>query len=157
MKRIMTGVVAVLLLMGSAGCATKGYVRTQVQAAADTSRIGWTAGDNTVRQELGQVRTDVDTLKSNVSTLRQDLTVMRDSLGARIIAMEDGLKFIFPVTFASGGGAGAGAGGSAAGSGASSGVSAAAPPQPPVSAATAKKRLQGLRQRPTRRAMNARR
>ena len=91
---------AVLALLMTAGCATKGYVRTQVQAAADTSRIGWTAGDNTVRQELGQVRTDVDTLKSNVSTLRQDLTVMRDSLGARIIAMEKGLQFILPVTFA---------------------------------------------------------
>jgi len=91
---------AVLALLMTAGCATKGYVRNQVQLAADTSRVGWTAGDNAVRQELGQVRTDVDTLKSNVSTLRQDLTVMRDSLGARIIAMEKGLQFILPVTFA---------------------------------------------------------
>jgi peptidoglycan-associated lipoprotein len=91
---------AVMAVLMTAGCATKGYVRTQVQAAADTSRMGWTAGDSSVRQELGQVRTDVDTLKSNVSTLRQDLTVLRDSLGARIIAMEKGLQFILPVTFA---------------------------------------------------------
>jgi outer membrane protein OmpA-like peptidoglycan-associated protein len=97
MRRLAGAVLAALM---TAGCATKGYVRTQVQAAADTSRMGWTAGDSAVRQELGQVRTDVDTLKSNVSSLRQELTVLRDSLGARIIAMEEGLKFIFPVTFA---------------------------------------------------------
>jgi peptidoglycan-associated lipoprotein len=66
--------------------------------------MGYTAADASLKQEvtteLGQVRTDVDTLKSNVSSLRQELAVLRDSLGARIIAMEDGLKFIFPVTFA---------------------------------------------------------
>jgi peptidoglycan-associated lipoprotein len=95
---------AVLAALMTAGCATKGYVRTQVQAAADTSRMGYTAADASLKQEvtteLGQVRTDVDSLKSNVSTLRQDLTVLRDSLGARIIAMEKGLRFILPVTFA---------------------------------------------------------
>lgn len=95
---------AVLAALMTAGCATKGYVRTQVQAAADTSRMGYTAADASLKQEvtteLGQVKTDVDTLKSNVSSLRQELAVLRDSLGARIIAMENGLKFIFPVTFA---------------------------------------------------------
>jgi len=95
---------AVLAALMTAGCATKGYVRTQVQAAQDSSRMGWTAADSSLRRdvttELGQVKTDVDTLKRNVSTLRQELAVLRDSLGARIIAMENGLKFILPVTFA---------------------------------------------------------
>ncbi len=91
---------AALAVLMTAGCATRGYVRTQVQAAADTSRMGWTAGDSSIRRDLGQVRTDVDTLKRNVSTLRQDLTVLRDSLGARIIAMENGMKFLLPVGFA---------------------------------------------------------
>jgi outer membrane protein OmpA-like peptidoglycan-associated protein len=98
MLRKYSGVALAVLL--TAGCATKGYVRNQVQLAADTSRMGWTAGDSSVRQEVVQVRTDVDSLKTNVSNLRQELAVLRDSLGARIIAMEDGLKFIFPVTFA---------------------------------------------------------
>ncbi len=95
---------AVLLIASVSGCATKGYVNRQVQAAADSSRAGWTAGDEGVRRDLsGQiasVRTDVDGVKRDVTTLQQDLRVLRDSLGARIIAMEGGMQFAFPIRFA---------------------------------------------------------
>lgn len=95
---------AALLIASVSGCATKGYVNRQVQAAADTSRAGWTASDDALRSELsGQIstlRTDVDGVKRDVSALQRDLGVLRDSLGARIIAMEGGMQFVFPVRFA---------------------------------------------------------
>ena len=104
--RICTGVA--IAALAEAGCATKGYVNRQVRAMADTSRMAWSAGDSAVRTELrtetkteiSGVRTEVDGVKTKVAALQQDLNLLRDSLGAKITAMENGTKFIFPVTFA---------------------------------------------------------
>src|SRR5262249_11902987 len=98
---------AVLVGVAMSACATKGFVRTQIAALRDTSRMGWTAGDSAVRAELNSqmttqiagVKTEVDSVKSSVESLRRDLGMLRDSLGARITAMENGMQFILPVTF----------------------------------------------------------
>ncbi|MEO8449720.1 MAG: OmpA family protein [Gemmatimonadota bacterium] len=100
------GVALGVLAMGA--CATKGYVRTQVQAATDSSRAAWIAADNAAKGELAsQMSTQssrseaaVDSVRRDVASLRQDLNLLRDSLGAKIVAMENGMKFVLPVHFA---------------------------------------------------------
>jgi peptidoglycan-associated lipoprotein len=85
-------------------CATKGYVRTQVQAAVDSSRATSIAGDESVRTDLTQqvasVRSGLDSVKTDVAALRQDLNGLRDEFGAKIVAMETGMSFAFPINFA---------------------------------------------------------
>ena len=101
MTRKLSVVAMVSLTAGA--CATKGYVREQVMAAADTSRMAWTAGDSATRTEMttqiASVRTDVDSVKSEVASLRNDLQALRTEFGAQITAMENGMKFAMPVTF----------------------------------------------------------
>jgi outer membrane protein OmpA-like peptidoglycan-associated protein len=85
-------------------CATKGYVRTEVQAAIDSSRATSIAGDESVRTDLTQqvasVRSGLDSVKTDVAALRQDLNGLRDEFGAKIVAMETGMSFAFPINFA---------------------------------------------------------
>ena len=83
-------------------CATKGFVRTSVR----DERAARMAGDSALTNDVNGVRTDVGTLKSDVSSLktdvqslRNDLNSLRTEFSAKITAMEDGLKFAFPVTF----------------------------------------------------------
>jgi outer membrane protein OmpA-like peptidoglycan-associated protein len=102
MMRMCTGIA--FAAMATSACATKGYVNRQVQAMMDTSRVAWTTGDSALRNDVtGQItslRTDVDSVKSGLGSLRQDLNMLRDSIGARVTAMEKGMEFVFPVTFA---------------------------------------------------------
>jgi peptidoglycan-associated lipoprotein len=104
MKANLRAVGAVIL--GSAvlgACATKGFVRTSVRderaarIAADSSLSNQVAQTNT---ELQGVKSEVATVKNDVSSLRNDLTALRTEFGAKITAMEEGLKFAFPVNFA---------------------------------------------------------
>jgi peptidoglycan-associated lipoprotein len=101
LKNFAAGGLGLLCL---SACATKGYVRQQVSLAADTSRAAWTAADATVRTEMtaefSKFRTDLDSVKTSVATLRQDLNALRTDFGARVTAMETGMQFAFPVTFA---------------------------------------------------------
>ncbi|MGE0554298.1 MAG: OmpA family protein [Gemmatimonadales bacterium] len=96
---------AVLILTAAtaSACASKGYVRTQVQAAIDSSQAAASAGDQSVRTDLSQqvagVRSGLDSVKSDVALLRQDLNGLRDEFGAKIVAMENGMSFAFPITF----------------------------------------------------------
>jgi len=102
MMRMCTGLA--FAAVATSACATKGYVNRTVAAMVDTSRAAWTASDSSVRKDMASqfasLRSDVDTVKSNVNSLRQDLNVLRDSLGAKVTAMEKGVEFVFPVTFA---------------------------------------------------------
>jgi peptidoglycan-associated lipoprotein len=98
------GAVLTLIGLSATGCATKGYVMQQIRAAQDTSRTQWTAGDAAVRSDLttkvSGVQTDVDSVKMEVASLRRDLDMLRDSVGATITALEHGMEFAMPVTFA---------------------------------------------------------
>ena len=79
---------ALLALASSAlsACATKGFVRTQVETSV--------AAERSARE---QADTDIN---GKVTTMGNDLTALRDEFGAKITAMENGMKFAFPVTFA---------------------------------------------------------
>jgi outer membrane protein OmpA-like peptidoglycan-associated protein len=46
------------------------------------------------------IQGDVQTLKNDVQSLRTELQNLRTEFGAKITAMEEGLKFAFPVNFA---------------------------------------------------------
>ena len=92
-----------VVLLGSAvlgACATKGFVRTSVsderaaRIAADSSL------SNMVTTEVAGVRSELTTVKNDVASLRNDLGALRTEFGAKITAMEEGLKFAFPVNFA---------------------------------------------------------
>ena len=97
---MLTGIATVALL---SGCATTGALRrateqtnaqlAQQKSALDAERTDRMAQDSAMRQDLGMVRGDVQ-------ALRTELQQMKTDLGAKITAMEDGLKFDMPVNFA---------------------------------------------------------
>ena len=99
-----------LLALASASlsaCATKGYVRNQVETGVAAERSAREAADTdlngkvtTLGTDLNAVKSEVATLQTDVAALRRDLTGLRDEFGAKITAMENGMKFAFPVTFA---------------------------------------------------------
>jgi peptidoglycan-associated lipoprotein len=84
-------------------CATKGFVRDRL----GEERVARTAADSSIMTDVSGVRTDLNGVKSEVATvkndvagLRNDLQALRTEFGAKITAMEEGLKFAFPVNFA---------------------------------------------------------
>ena len=88
------------------GCATKGYVRNQVETGIAAERSAREAADTdlngnvtTLGTVLTAVKSEVATLQTDVAALRRDLTALRDEFGAKITAMENGMKFEFPVNF----------------------------------------------------------
>jgi outer membrane protein OmpA-like peptidoglycan-associated protein len=86
---------ALLLLSPLAvqACATKGFVRKEVavsRAAMDSA---------VVAERDARIAADND-LATRIASLRVDLDSLRNQFGARIAAMEDGLRFAMPVTFA---------------------------------------------------------
>ena len=104
MKANLRAVGAVVLgsvVLGA--CATKGFVRTSVRderaarIAADSGLSSQVAATN---NDVAGLKTELTTVKSDVASLRNDLGALRTEFGAKITAMEEGLKFAFPVNFA---------------------------------------------------------
>lgn len=91
---------AALAAVTLSACATKGYVRNTVETGLSTERVARAQGDSALSGELSTVKSDVASLKTDVAALRRDLTALRTEFGAKITAMENGMKFAFPVTFA---------------------------------------------------------
>jgi peptidoglycan-associated lipoprotein len=97
---MLAGIATVALL---SGCVTTGRFKrvteqqsaeiAQQKSALDAERTDRMAQDSALRQDLGMVRGDVQ-------ALRTELQQMKTDLGAKITAMEDGLKFDMPVNFA---------------------------------------------------------
>ena len=94
------------MILGSAvlgACATKGFVNTSVRderaarIAADSSLSNQVAATN---NDVAGLKSEVSTVKNDVSSLRNDLNSLKTEFGAKITAMEEGLKFAFPVNFA---------------------------------------------------------
>ena len=75
------------------GCATKGFVRDEVAATRAY------ADSAVVAERNARIAADND-LSARIASLRSDLDSLRTVYGARITAMEDGLRFAMPVTFA---------------------------------------------------------
>jgi peptidoglycan-associated lipoprotein len=100
--KLIVGAVLSTVILGA--CATKGYVRNQVETGVATERTARMSGDSalssTLTSEISSVRSEIATVKTDVASLRRDLTALREEFGAKITAMENGMKFAFPVTFA---------------------------------------------------------
>lgn len=96
MNSIKTISAAALAAVTLSACATKGFVRNEVSVERQTRA----SADSALSGEINVVRGDVATLKTDVAALRTDLTALRTEFGAKITAMENGMKFAFPVTFA---------------------------------------------------------
>jgi peptidoglycan-associated lipoprotein len=97
----------VLATVALSACATKGYVRNQVETGISTERGARVQADSNlatdltaVKGDVSSVKGEVETLKTDVAALRRDLTALRTEFGAKITAMENGMKFAFPVNFA---------------------------------------------------------
>ena len=94
-----TRVIAVAALMGAtlvAGCVTPKQLRRSMaeqRTALEAERRERVLADSQYAAELGAVSRDV-------TTLRSDLQAMRTEFGAKIVAMENGVKVTFPVNFA---------------------------------------------------------
>ena len=74
-------------------CATKGFVRNEVavsRAAAESALAAERAERQAADSEMG----------ARLASLRTDLDTLRNEFGVRIAAVEDGLRFAMPVTFA---------------------------------------------------------
>lgn len=78
--------VALAGAMTLTGCATKGYVNRTVDRFVGQERTERMAADSLTARELAALRTDLQGL--------------RTEFGARITAMENSVKFAFPVHFA---------------------------------------------------------
>lgn len=75
------------------GCATKGFVRDQVGMVRDT--LG-----TQIATERSERQAADEALRGDIAALRTELQTMRSEFGAKITALEDGLRFAFPVNFA---------------------------------------------------------
>lgn len=90
----------VLATVALSACATKGYVRNQVETGISSERAERVQADSNLATDLTSVKGEVATLKTDVAALRRDLGALRTEFGAKITAMENGMKFAFPVNFA---------------------------------------------------------
>jgi peptidoglycan-associated lipoprotein len=88
------GLASVTLLQA---CATKGFVRQEVGVVRDTlsAQIASEIATERTAREQGD-----EQLRSDIAALRTELQAMRTEFGAKITALEDGMKFAFPVNFA---------------------------------------------------------
>ena len=90
LKALALGAAGAVML---SGCATKGYVNKTVSSNVATERNERIAADSATGR-------DVAALRADLNTLRNDLNTLRTEFGAKITAMEEGVKFAFPVHFA---------------------------------------------------------
>ena len=83
----------VVALLASQACATKGFVRREVAAAR-------AASDSAVIAEQHARAAADNEMSARIAALRTDLDSLRRQFDVRIVAMENGLRFAMPVTFA---------------------------------------------------------
>ena len=80
-----------------AACASKGFVRTSLSEGLATERAHT---DSRVSAERVARMAADSSLTVDIASLRKDLDGLRTEFGAKITAMEEGLKFDMPVHFA---------------------------------------------------------
>jgi outer membrane protein OmpA-like peptidoglycan-associated protein len=81
------------------GCATKGYVNRKVDQFVGAERTERVAADSAHARDIAAHGTEIAALRTDLQSLRNDLQGLRTEFGARITAMEDQVKFAFPVHF----------------------------------------------------------
>ncbi|MGQ0767029.1 MAG: OmpA family protein [Gemmatimonadota bacterium] len=104
MRTMQKYAAAAVAMVALSACATKGYVRNQVASGVETERSARMSADSSItsslNSEISGVKSEIATLRTDVAALRNDLTALRTEFGAKITAMENGMKFAFPVNFA---------------------------------------------------------
>jgi len=96
MRTQLVAVAALLGVTAVAGCVTPKQLRRSMaeqRMALEAERRERMVADSQYAAELGAVSRDV-------ATLRSDLQSLRSEYGAKIAAMENGVKVTFPVNFA---------------------------------------------------------
>jgi peptidoglycan-associated lipoprotein len=96
MKRQIVAAAVLLGVTAVAGCVTPKQLRRSMadqRTALEAERRERILADSQYAAELGAVSRDV-------TTLRSDLQSLRSEYGAKIAAMENGVKVTFPVNFA---------------------------------------------------------
>jgi len=96
MRTQLVAVAALLGVTAVAGCVTPKQLRRSMaeqRTALESERRERMVADSQYAAELGAVSRDV-------ATLRSDLQSLRSEYGAKIAAMENGVKVTFPVNFA---------------------------------------------------------
>lgn len=80
-----------------AGCATKGFVRKSM--ADQRAQLGMQIDSSVAQERMARMSAD-STIMADVSNLRKDLDSLRTEYGAKITALQTGMQFAFPITFA---------------------------------------------------------
>jgi peptidoglycan-associated lipoprotein len=91
--------VGLFAVMTSSACATKGYVNRKVDQFVGIERSERVATDSAHSRDIAAHGTEIASLRTDLQSLRTDLQGLRTEFGARITAMEDQVKFAFPVHF----------------------------------------------------------
>ena len=89
-RMIALGLASMTMLQA---CATKGFVRNEVGVVRDS--LGTEISTERQAREAAD-----EAIRTDVAALRTELQSMRTEFGAKITALEDGLKFAVPVNFA---------------------------------------------------------
>ncbi|GAC1651768.1 MAG: OmpA family protein [Gemmatimonadaceae bacterium] len=79
-----------------AACATRGALRRGL----DQERIARETETTARIADIAAVKSDLQGVKTDIAALRTELQSMRTDFGAKISAVEDGVRFAFPVNFA---------------------------------------------------------
>lgn len=106
MRQVRIVFVATLAATALSACATKGFVRKNVEAqrvamagelnGERTARMG---ADSSLRTDLNTTNAEVAKVAADLAALRTELQGLRTEFGAKISAMEGQITFAFPVHF----------------------------------------------------------
>jgi outer membrane protein OmpA-like peptidoglycan-associated protein len=92
-RKVLRATLLIAAPFATQACATKGFVREQIAATRSQS-------DSALASERA-ARIQADNEQSaRLAALRADLDSLRTQFGAKIAAVEDGIRFALPVTFA---------------------------------------------------------
>jgi len=89
-----------LVVPAMAACATKGFVKKAIADEHTATGASIAQVDSSVARERADRIAGDSSLKADVASLHKDLDSLRSEFGAKITAMQDGMKFAFPVNFA---------------------------------------------------------
>ena len=91
--------VGLFTVVATTGCATKGYVNRKVDQFVGMEASQRAATDSAHSRDIAAHGTEIAALRTDLQSLRNDQQALRTEFGARITAMEDQVKFAFPVHF----------------------------------------------------------
>jgi len=101
MKSNVKSIAALALVVPTmAACATKGFVKKSIADEHSATGASIAQVDSSVARERADRIAGDSSLKADVASLHKDLDSLRSEFGAKITAMQDGMKFAFPVNFA---------------------------------------------------------